>query len=161
MRLTLIRGSAANPVKVEYYKHRGMVRFYRKFFRHQYPGLLMVLVLAAVWTRFVLKTGWILVRNLVGKRDAARVARISAETVERWRKELHENRDSWHDPDTVDSVMKSISASLAELRESSTVNRMRDRNCQSDHGAQVGDRISQTQVRTSAPARQNRLTDRT
>ena len=34
------------------YKHRGMVRFYRKHFRHQYPAGLMGLVVVGVWTRF-------------------------------------------------------------------------------------------------------------
>jgi hypothetical protein len=29
-----------------------MLRFYNKFFRHQYPGMLMVLVAAGVWLRF-------------------------------------------------------------------------------------------------------------
>jgi len=37
---------------VEWHKHKGMVRFYRKFFKHQYPGVLMVLVIAGVWLRF-------------------------------------------------------------------------------------------------------------
>jgi len=40
------------PIRVEWHKHCGMVRFYRKFFRHQYPALLMWLVICAVWTRF-------------------------------------------------------------------------------------------------------------
>jgi GT2 family glycosyltransferase len=51
--------SNAHPVPVEFYKHRGMVRFYKKFFRHQYPGGLMVLVILAVWLRFVAKAVWI------------------------------------------------------------------------------------------------------
>jgi GT2 family glycosyltransferase len=46
--------SASRPVVVELYKHRGMLRFYRKFFRHQYPGVLMWLVTATVWIRFFL-----------------------------------------------------------------------------------------------------------
>lgn len=46
--------SASRPVAVELYKHRGMLRFYRKFFRHQYPGALMWLVTATVWIRFCL-----------------------------------------------------------------------------------------------------------
>jgi hypothetical protein len=29
-----------------------MMRFYRKFFRHQYPGILMWLVGLGVWLRF-------------------------------------------------------------------------------------------------------------
>jgi dTDP-D-glucose 4,6-dehydratase len=33
-------------------KHKGMLRFYRKFFCHQYPGVLMGLVVAGVWLRF-------------------------------------------------------------------------------------------------------------
>jgi len=40
------------PVRVEWHKHKGMVRFYRKFFRHQYPFLLMWLVIMAVWLHF-------------------------------------------------------------------------------------------------------------
>jgi len=44
--------SGARPVRVEWHKHKGMLRFYRKFFRHQYPFLLMWLVIAAVWLRF-------------------------------------------------------------------------------------------------------------
>lgn len=39
-------------VFVEWHKHKGMMRFYRKFFRHQYPGLLMGLVAIGVWLRF-------------------------------------------------------------------------------------------------------------
>jgi hypothetical protein len=40
------------PVFVEWHKHKGMMRFYRKFFRHQYPGALMCLVALGVWLRF-------------------------------------------------------------------------------------------------------------
>ncbi len=44
----------ARPIFVEFHKHKGMVRFYNKFFRHQYPGLLMGLVALGVWFRFLL-----------------------------------------------------------------------------------------------------------
>lgn len=44
--------SRAKPIFVEWHKHKGMVRFYRKFFRHQYPGALMWLVESGVWLRF-------------------------------------------------------------------------------------------------------------
>ncbi len=44
--------SRARPIFVEWHKHKGMVRFYRKFFRHQYPGALIWLVEAGVWLRF-------------------------------------------------------------------------------------------------------------
>lgn len=40
------------PFFVEWHKHKGMIRFYRKFFRYQYPGVLMGLVAAGVWLRF-------------------------------------------------------------------------------------------------------------
>lgn len=46
--------SVNRPIRVEWHKHKGMVRFYRKFFRHQYPTLLMWLVITAVWARFIL-----------------------------------------------------------------------------------------------------------
>lgn len=46
--------SRSRPLFVEWHKHKGMVRFYRKFFRHQYPGFLMGLVVLGVWLRFVL-----------------------------------------------------------------------------------------------------------
>ena len=42
----------SRPIFVEWHKHKGMMRFYRKFFRHQYPGVLMVLVAVGVWLRF-------------------------------------------------------------------------------------------------------------
>ena len=45
----------ARPIFVEWHKHRGMMRFYRKFFRRQYPGILMGLVALGVWTRFAMK----------------------------------------------------------------------------------------------------------
>ncbi|MGB5217978.1 MAG: glycosyltransferase family 2 protein [Smithella sp.] len=44
--------SQARPVFVEWHKHKGMMRFYRKFFRHQYPGLLLWIVGIGVWLRF-------------------------------------------------------------------------------------------------------------
>lgn len=42
----------SRPIFVEWHKHKGMMRFYRKFFRHQYPGALMWLVTLGVWLRF-------------------------------------------------------------------------------------------------------------
>ncbi len=46
--------SRSRPMFVEWHKHKGMVRFYRKFFSHQYPGILMWLVRLGVWFRFSL-----------------------------------------------------------------------------------------------------------
>ncbi|MDP2203199.1 MAG: glycosyltransferase family 2 protein [Methylicorpusculum sp.] len=44
--------SHSRPIFVEWHKHKGMIRFYRKFFSHQYPGVLMWLVVIGVWFRF-------------------------------------------------------------------------------------------------------------
>jgi len=44
--------SRHQPLRVLWYKHRGMIRFYRKFFKHQYPVYLMWIVTLAVWMRF-------------------------------------------------------------------------------------------------------------
>lgn len=46
--------SRNRPYFVEWHKHRGMLRFYRKFFHHQYPGVLWVSVVIGVWLRFTL-----------------------------------------------------------------------------------------------------------
>ena len=42
----------SRPIFVEWHKHKGMMRFYCKFFRHRYPGVLMGLVAVGVWLRF-------------------------------------------------------------------------------------------------------------
>ncbi len=62
--------SRSRPLFVEWHKHRGMVRFYRKFFSHQYPGILMTLVRLGVWFRFALvavrywvQRSWLTVRG--------------------------------------------------------------------------------------------------
>ncbi len=44
--------SQSRPVIVEWHKHKGMVRYYRKFFQHQYPRVLMWTVFIAIWVRF-------------------------------------------------------------------------------------------------------------
>ena len=46
--------SQAEPLRVLWYKHRGMVRFYRKFFRYQYPIFVFWGVVIAVWIRFAI-----------------------------------------------------------------------------------------------------------
>jgi hypothetical protein len=54
--VTHVKGfcSRTHPFRVLWYKHRGMVRFYRKFFRRQYPLLLFWGVILAVWIRFAI-----------------------------------------------------------------------------------------------------------
>jgi GT2 family glycosyltransferase len=44
--------SRSRPFFVAWHKHKGMLRFYRKFFRRQYPAALMTLVTLGVWLRF-------------------------------------------------------------------------------------------------------------
>ena len=63
--------SRSRPIFVEWNKHKGMIRFYRKFFRRQYPGLLMGLVVAGVWLRFVAIAAYYLTNRLL-HRPAAR-----------------------------------------------------------------------------------------
>lgn len=46
--------SRSLPFFVEWHKHRGMIRFYSKYFRANYSGLLWVLVNVGVWLRFSL-----------------------------------------------------------------------------------------------------------
>lgn len=48
--------SGGRPIFVEWHKHKGMIRFYRKFFRHQYPSMLMIAVFMLVWARFLAKS---------------------------------------------------------------------------------------------------------
>lgn len=50
--------SKSRPLFVEWHKHKGMMRFYQKFFRHQYPGVLMWIVALGVWIRFGALATW-------------------------------------------------------------------------------------------------------
>jgi GT2 family glycosyltransferase len=64
--------SQSRRVFVEWHKHKGMLRFYRKFFRHQYPGVLMGLVVAGVWLRFGLAAVYLTARRVCAKGGAGR-----------------------------------------------------------------------------------------
>lgn len=57
--------SRSRPFFVEWHKHHGMLRFYRKFFRKQYPGALWVLVTFGVWVRFALVASYYSVRHVL------------------------------------------------------------------------------------------------
>lgn len=59
--------SRTRPIFVEWNKHKGMLRFYRKFFRHQYPGVLMWMVTVGIWLRFSSLVMLFTVRRLLGK----------------------------------------------------------------------------------------------
>ncbi len=58
--------SRSRPIFVEWHKHRGMIRFYRKFFRHQYPGVLMWLVMLGVWLQFAAVVTYYTVKRVRG-----------------------------------------------------------------------------------------------
>jgi GT2 family glycosyltransferase len=70
--VTHIKGgcSRRHPVRVLWHKHQGMVRFYKKFFRHQYPLPLMWGVIAAVWARFACLCLFSLILGRVGSPQA-------------------------------------------------------------------------------------------
>jgi len=44
--------SLSRPIRVEWHKHKGMARYYHKFYRNQYSGAMMWLVNLAIWSRF-------------------------------------------------------------------------------------------------------------
>ncbi len=64
--------SKGRPVRVLWHKHRGMVRFYRKFFSRRYPRPLMWLVGIAVWLRFTLLATALLLRRSPDQENRAR-----------------------------------------------------------------------------------------
>lgn len=75
--ITHVKGASGlvSAAFVEWHKHRGMVRFYKKFFRHQYPGVLMVGVYLLVWLRLFAKISYIACRqalNILAARDIAK-----------------------------------------------------------------------------------------
>ncbi|MCP5244932.1 MAG: glycosyltransferase family 2 protein [Burkholderiales bacterium] len=43
--------SRSRPFFVVWHKHKGMLRFYRKFFRHKYPSFFSVAVSCGIWLR--------------------------------------------------------------------------------------------------------------
>lgn len=55
--------SRARPFFVAWHKHKGMLRFYQKFFCQQYPSALMGLVMLGVWLRFGITVIFYAVQN--------------------------------------------------------------------------------------------------
>ena len=48
-------GSSRNrQLRVEWHKHKGMARYYRKFYKDRYPRIMMLAVYGAIWARFLL-----------------------------------------------------------------------------------------------------------
>lgn len=56
--------SHTRPYFVAWHKHRGMVRFYQKFFRQHYPVYVMGLIIGGVWLRFGASVLWYAVRDV-------------------------------------------------------------------------------------------------
>lgn len=63
--------SRNRPFFVEWHKHHGMLRFYRKFFKEQYPGPLWWLVVLGVWLRFGLVATYFAARLVMARIRAA------------------------------------------------------------------------------------------
>jgi len=57
--------SSSRPVFVEWSKHKGMVRFSRKFFADHYPPPLLWLIWLGIWLRFGLSLGRIFLKKLL------------------------------------------------------------------------------------------------
>jgi GT2 family glycosyltransferase len=60
--------SRREPLRVLWYKHRGMVRFYRKFFHHTYPRPIFWGVIIAVWIRFGVLAGISLIKSWLSRK---------------------------------------------------------------------------------------------
>jgi len=67
--------SRSRPVFVEWHKHRGMARYYRKFFASRYPLILMPFVTLAIWARFGAVALRHLIRRLMGVLSSPGAAR--------------------------------------------------------------------------------------
>lgn len=60
--------SQSSPYRVNWHLHNGMLRFYKKFYRSEYPALVSGLVYCAVTGRYLLSNGKIFLGRLFGKR---------------------------------------------------------------------------------------------
>lgn len=57
--------SAGQPLRVAWHKHRGMLRYYRRFDAAQTPWLLRLAVVAGAWARIVLLSPWLALKQLL------------------------------------------------------------------------------------------------
>ena len=64
--ITHFKGSCSvnRPIFVEWHKHKGMLRFYRKFFLDKYPKAVMLLVFMGVWLRLGLVASYYSYRHV-------------------------------------------------------------------------------------------------
>jgi GT2 family glycosyltransferase len=60
------RCSASRPIFVEWSKHKGMVRYYKKFFTDYYPLPILWLVWSGIWLRFSLLSAKHIVLKMLG-----------------------------------------------------------------------------------------------
>ena len=57
--------SRRRPIFVEWHKHQGMLRFYQKYFRNQYPGVLWGVVTVGVWLHFSIVASYFSLRHVL------------------------------------------------------------------------------------------------
>ena len=57
--------STGRPVAVEWHKHKGMARFFRKFQARDYPLPFSLLVLVGIWAHFALVAAGTVMTRLV------------------------------------------------------------------------------------------------
>jgi len=69
--------TASRPLRVEYHKHVGMIKFYRLHLAQRYPGPLMWAVVASVWMRFAAKAMVTMPKSLASLRRRQRRAKPS------------------------------------------------------------------------------------
>lgn len=64
--VTHLKGSSSHgrPIRVEWHKHRGMIRYYRKFYKDKHPFYVMWTIYLAVAGRFILLLPRMILRNL-------------------------------------------------------------------------------------------------
>ena len=61
--VTHAKGASGRSLRVNWHLHQGMLRFYRKFYRGQYPGVLFPLVYLGVYASFIGRSTSILIRG--------------------------------------------------------------------------------------------------
>ncbi len=59
--------SAGQPLTVAWHKHRGMLRYYRRFDAAQTPAFLHLLLVAGAWTRVLLLSPWYGLKQFLGR----------------------------------------------------------------------------------------------
>ncbi len=81
-------GSRVSSLFVEWHKHKGMTRFYLKFFRRRYSRFVMMAVIFAVHLRYLLLLPWLLwhARDR-GRHDAKRDIAVYSRYASLWRGE--------------------------------------------------------------------------